>query len=147
MPPAGMKEESSAPGGQRERLSKPPAQPGSPTVRDDRVALDPLMRGDGAEDRTKRSESQRRVIWNREEASCHQEDFVADKVKPDSFGPWPIKEERGGRLQQFLAQLVPRVPFGEDAFREAFGAITTIGLLDHLEYQLSHTSMIRHEFA
>jgi len=81
----------------------------------------------------------------REESSCHQEDFVADKLKANSLRPGPIKKERRGRLQHVLAQLVPRVPFGEDAFREAFGAVPAIGFLDHLENQLSDTSMVRHE--
>ena len=83
----------------------------------------------------------------REESSCHQEDFVADKVKANSLRPGPIKEEGRGRLQHVLAQLVPRVPFGEDAFRQAFGAVTAIGLLDDLEHQFSHTSIVRHDEA
>lgn len=78
--------------------------------------------------------------------SCHKEDFVADKVKANSLGPGPIEKECRGRLQHVLAQFVPRVPFGEDAFREAFGAVPAIGFLNHLEDQLSHTSMTRYEF-
>jgi hypothetical protein len=70
----------------------------------------------------------------REESSCHEEDFVADEVKTNSLRPGSIKKERRGRLQHVLAQLVPRVPFGEDAFREAFGAVPAIGFLDHLEH-------------
>jgi hypothetical protein len=66
----------------------------------------------------------------REESSCHQEDFVADKVKANPLRPGPVKEKRRGRLQHVLAQLVPRIPFGDDAFREAFGAVTAIQLLD-----------------
>lgn len=83
-----------------------------------------------------------------EGSSCHQENFVTDKVKANSLGPWPIKKERRGRLQHVFAQFVPRVPLGEDAFREAFGGVPAIGFLDHLKHQLiSHTAMIRHEFA
>ena len=81
------------------------------------------------------------------ESSCHEQDFVADKVESNSLRPGPVKKERRGRLQHVLAQLVPRVPFGKDGFGETFGAVTAIRLLDHLEHQLSHTSMIRHEFA
>lgn len=66
----------------------------------------------------------------REESSCHQEDFVADKVEANSFRPGPVKKERGGRFQDVLAQLVPRIPFGEDALREAFGTVATVGFLD-----------------
>jgi len=32
----------------------------------------------------------------------------------------------------------------KDALRQAFGAVTAIGLLDNLKYQLRHTSRIRH---
>ena len=34
--------------------------------RDDRVTLDALMLGDGAKDRTERSESKGMVVWNRD---------------------------------------------------------------------------------
>ena len=47
----------------------------------------------------------------REGSSCHQEDFVANKVKPNSPSVGAIKKERSSRLQHVLAQLVPRVPF------------------------------------
>jgi hypothetical protein len=57
-----------------------------------------------------------------------------------------IKEERGGRFQHVLAQLFPRIGFGEDAFGEAFGAIA-VRLLDNLERQFWHMFMIRHVFA
>ncbi len=155
-------------------------------VGDDRVTLDALMLGDGAKDRTERTEPEGMVVGNRdplvsrlggfqndvaadpmhprvltisgtrgrrgarrkrrEESSCHHQDFVADKVESNSFRPGPVKKERRGRFEDVLAQLVPRVPFGEDAFREALGAVTAIGLLDHLEHQFDHTSMVRHEF-
>jgi hypothetical protein len=68
-------------------------------------------------------------------------------VKANSLRPEAIKKERTGRLQDVVAQLVRGDPFGEDAFRQAFGAITAFGLLDHLEHQLRHASMIRNVFA
>ena len=129
------------------------------------------MPGDGAKDRIEGSESEGMVVWNRdpmvsrladfhddvatdlmhgqpgahrkrrEESSCHQEDFVADKVEANSFRTDSIKIERGCRLKYVHAQLVPRVRFSENAFREAFGAVTAIGLLN-LEDQFSNTSRI-----
>ncbi len=74
-----------------------------------------------------------------EESSCHQEDFVADKVKANSFRPGPIKKERRGRLQHVLAQIVPRGALGEDVFRKAFGAVAGTRLLNNLGDQLSHS--------
>jgi hypothetical protein len=79
----------------------------------------------------------------REESSCHQQGLVADKVKPNPFGPRAVKEERRGCLDHILAQFVPGVRFGEDAFRKAFGAESAVGLLDDLKHQFRHTSMIR----
>ena len=76
-------------------------------------------------------------------SSCNRQDFVADKMESNAFRPGPIEIERGGSLQHILAQLIPRVAFGEDAFREAFRAISAAGLLAHVEHQLGHTSMIR----
>ncbi len=79
----------------------------------------------------------------REESSCDRQDLVANKVEANSIRPRPIKKERGGRLEHVPPQLVPRIPFGEDAFRQAFGGVAAIGLLDDLEHQFRHTSIIR----
>src|SRR5664280_947235 len=46
----------------------------------------------------------------REGSSCHGQSLVADKVKAYPLRPWPIEEERGGRLNRVLAQLLPRIP-------------------------------------
>ena len=70
-----------------------------------------------------------------------------NKVKPNALGPGAVKVERRGRLQHVPTQFVPRVAFGENVFGEAFGTVTAIGVLNYLEHQFSHTSMIRHEFA
>ena len=42
-------------------------------------------------------------------------------------------------FKNVLAQLLPRIRFSKDVFREALGAIAAVGLLDDLEYQFSHT--------
>ncbi len=78
----------------------------------------------------------------RAEASCDQRNLVADKVKADSVRPRPIKKERGSRFENTLAQRVPRIGFAEDAFSKAFGTGAAVRLLEYLEHQFRHTSMI-----
>ncbi len=90
------------------------------------------------------------MVWNCDSMVSRLDvfhDFVADKVKTNSLRSGAIKKKRSGGLQYVLAQFVPGIPLGEDAFRKAFGAVAAIGLLDHLEHQLGHASMIRQEFA
>ena len=65
--------------------------------------------------------------------SCYRKYFVPDKVKPDQFGPLPVKKERARRLDDVPAQLLPGIPLRKDVLRQAFGAITAIGLLDNLK--------------
>src|SRR5437016_577403 len=65
-------------------------------------------------------------------------------MEANTLRPRSIEEECRGRLQHIPAQLVPCVPFGEDAFGEAFGAVTAVGLLYDLKDQFSHTYMIWH---
>ena len=83
---------------------------------------------------------------HREEFSCHQQDFVTDQVQANSFRPGTIKIECRVGLQNTPAQLVPRVACGEDALREAFGAVSAIWILDHFEHRFRHASMRRPEF-
>src|SRR4051794_30642213 len=78
----------------------------------------------------------------REESSCDLEDFVANKMEAHTLRPRPIEEEGRSCLQHVPAQLVPCVPFGEDAFGEAVGAVSAVGLLYDFEDQFSHTSMM-----
>ena len=66
-----------------------------------------------------------------------------DEVKANSVRPRPIEKECRGHLKHILAQLIPCVGFGEDAFRKAFGAVATVRLLDDLEREFRHASMIR----
>lgn len=63
------------------------------------------------------------VRRRREESSCHWRRIRSGRDR--------IKKERGGCLQHVSPQLVPRVPFGEDAVRKALGAVPAAGLLDH----------------
>jgi hypothetical protein len=65
-------------------------------------------------------------------------------MEADSLGPRAVEEKRGGRLDRVLTQFVSRVPFREDVFGKAFGAISAIGLLDNVEHQFRRTSRIRH---
>jgi len=60
-------------------------------------------------------------------------------MKADSVGQWTIKEKCRGCFQDVFAQVLPSVRFGENAFREAFGAVAAIGLLDNLEHQFLYT--------
>ncbi len=69
--------------------------------------------------------------------------FSQQKAEADSLRARPVEEERRGRFSHVLAQIVPRIPLREDVLGKAFGAIPTVGVLDNLEYQLGHTSMIR----
>src|SRR5258708_3221961 len=81
----------------------------------------------------------------REGSSCDGQDFVADQMEANSPRPCPVEEERRGRFNHVLTQLVPRIRLREDVLGEAFGAIAAVGFLDHFEHQLRHTSMIRHD--
>ena len=83
----------------------------------------------------------------RAEASCDQQDLIADKVKANSVRPRPIEKERGRRFKNILAQLVPRVGLGKDAFSKTFGSIAAVRFLEDLKHQFRHTSMIRRAFA
>ena len=83
----------------------------------------------------------------RAEASCDQQGLIVDKVKANSVRPRPIKKERGRRFKNILAQLVPRVGLGKDAFSKTFGSIAAVPFLEDLEHQFRHTSMILRAFA
>ena len=68
------------------------------------------------------------------EFSRYGQDFIPNKVEANSRRPRAIKEECGGCLNRVFPQLVPRIPLREDAFREAFGAITAVGFLNNLKH-------------
>jgi len=80
---------------------------------------------------------------HREVTSCDREDLVANKVQANTVRPRLIEKVRRSRPEHALAQLVPRVALGETALRKAFGAIAAVRLLDDLEHQFRHMSMIR----
>lgn len=59
-------------------------------------------------------------------------------MQSNPFGPGAIKVECGARLENILAQFVPRVAFRENVFGKTFGAIAAVGLLNDLENQFRH---------
>jgi hypothetical protein len=66
-------------------------------------------------------------------------------TETNPFRPRPVEKERGGRLHHILAQLLPVIPFGEDVFRQAFGAIAAVVFLYNFKDQFRHTLMIRQD--
>jgi len=79
---------------------------------------------------------------HRELPSCDQQDLVANKVQAKTVRPRSIAKVRRSRLDHVLAQLVPRVTLSENALRKAFSAVAAVRLLDDLEHQFRHLSMI-----
>jgi hypothetical protein len=97
--------------------------------------------------RFRHKRSARREPETSRKLHAHAEDYVAYKAGANPLSPGAVEKERRGCLKHVLAQLLPRVTFGEDALREAFGAITPIGLLREVECHFSHPLMIWHDFA
>ena len=79
---------------------------GSLQVRDDRVTLDALMLGDGAKDRTERSESEGMMVWNSNPVVRglggfqDDADLVHPRVLP--FSAQELSEARTGNLARNL---------------------------------------------
>ena len=60
-------------------------------------------------------------------------------MKPYTRRSLTIKMECPNRLQNVMAQFLPRIPLGEDIFSEALGTVTAICFLDDFKQQFSHT--------
>jgi hypothetical protein len=70
--------------------------------------------------------------------SYYGQHFVPDKVKTNTFRSRPVKEKRSRCVNDVLAQFVPRVALSENVLRQAFRAITAVGILHGLKHQFGH---------
>jgi hypothetical protein len=59
-------------------------------------------------------------------------------MKSDAIRARLIKKKRGSCVNDVPTQLLPRISLREYIFRQAFGAIATVCLLNSFEDQISH---------
>jgi len=73
---------------------------------------------------------------DRAEVSSNGEHFVPDETNPNGFGDLSVVEKRADRLLHVAAQLLPGFSLGDDGLGQAFGNVSAVRLLRHLEHDL-----------
>ena len=67
-----------------------------------------------------------------------RDDFVADEVEAQTRGGRAVEEVGGHGFADIVAQLVPSVGLGDDAFTQGLGDVAAVGLLGYFKDEFVH---------